>query len=700
MAITLTERPFRLGFSKNESRYIFTVTNPASAGCAVQVRLFYHTITSASAPPVLITDIKLTPTPDGNVAFYAQTYFESILKLQMPAAGSTTALAATNQHCYFWIEYRQVTDLAPNNAWIITERDRKRIMMLGGIEVQKYERNNFFENYLIPDKWWLTWLPTNRFVGLDQEHYLSWFKTITDAEDFVMKVKVVYTDATEDNTVELALPAGNNFVYHLPTGVAQLGLAALNPDKTIHYYEVHIENVADGVQANPYRFYIDYDYYYKKFDWVYLNSLGGLDAVRVKGRYTRDIEREVSSASTLNLINQINDPVKNSDTIDTGILLTKKWKGDVGFMNSPDEQDGVADLLPSTEVFEKIDGRWLRIKLLTKTQPMGGSEDKKWSFPVEFMYGWVNDIYTPDKKNFGAGSNTGEVYDATVSACANPTGLAVVFNAEITGMAEMKFSWTHPGNIEAIIEVKEDGTDTWVPYSGDLTGLNEAYALFVADGRTMNWRLKVKCPNDDESAYVNGPDFTLIISGSACAVPFNLAVNKGTPSGGLIPTTFSWNHASAADFKLEYRAVGAPSWTLIDVIGATSHIVNLADDFTEYEWRVSAVCGAGSISPAVNGINFISSSSVTCEAPTGLLAEVMSSTGTHKTIRFSWSHGASLDYLLQWESLGGYTGTETPAVDYVDIEFPISYTIIYWQVAAQCSVGDYSSFSNGAPIYL
>lgn len=700
MAITLTERPFRLGFSKNESRYQFTVTNPASAGCAVQVRLFYHTITSISAPPILIADLKLYPTPDGDVTFYAQTYFESILKLHMPAAGSTTVLKAADQHCYFWVEYRQVTDLSPNNAWIITERDRKRIMLLGGIEVQKYERNNFFENYLIPDKWWLTWLPTNRFVGLDQEHYLSWFKTITDAEDFVMKVKVVYTDTTEDTTTELALPAGNNYVYHLPTGVAQLGLAALNPDKKIHYYEVHIENIVDGVQANPYRFYIDYDYSYQKFDWVYLNSLGGLDAVRVKGRYTRDIDREVSSASTLNLIDQINDPVKKSDTIDTGILLTKKWKGDVGFMNSPNEQDGVADLLPSTEVFEKIDGRWLRIKLLTKTQPMGGSEDKKWSFPVEFMYGWVNEIYTPDKKHFGAGSNAGEVYDATVSACPNPTGLAVTFESEITGMAEMKFSWTHPGNIEAIVEVKEDGTDTWVPYTGDLTGLNEAYALFVADGRDMNWRLKVKCPNDDYSAYVNGPDFTLITSGSACALPFDLSVDKGTPSGGLIPTTFSWDHVSAADFKLEYRAVGAPSWTLVDVIGATSHIVNLADDFTEYEWRVSAVCGVGSISPVVNGSNFISSSAVTCEAPSDLLREVVDTVGLTKTVLFSWTHGAAFNYLLSWTARTGETGTVSPTDDFVEIEFPIAYERIFWEVAAQCTAGNYSSSTTGFPINL
>lgn len=701
MAITLIERPYRLGFSRNESRYIFTVTNPASAGCAVQVRLFCHTITSAAAPPELITDIKLVPNPDGQVTFYAQTYFESILKLQMPSPGDNAIVPAVNQQRYYWIEYRQVTDLAPNNAWIITERDRKRVMLLGGIEVQKYERNNFFDNYLIPQKWWLTWLPSSdeegyRFVGIAQEHYLTWLRTYTEAFVPKLYVEVFYTDGTTDDTAIDIDDPDKSLIFHLPAGVAQLDLLSLQPTKTIHYYELRVQDDTEGVLADPYRFYVDYDHYYKKFDWVYLNSISGLDAVCVHGRYTRDIDREVSSASKLNLITNINDEIKNSDTIDTGILLTKKWKGDVGWMNSAYEQDAVADLLATTELFENVDDRWLRIRLLSKTQPMGGSEDKKWSFPAEFVYAWVNSSYTPDKKLFGAGSNTGEVYDATVSACPNPTGLAAVFNADIAGQDEIKFSWTHPGNIEAIIEVKEDGTDTWVAYTGDLTGINEAYALFVADGRTMNWRLKVKCPNDDSSAYVNGPNFVLTDNASACALPTALTWTMGTPSAGLIPFTFEWAHAvPAPNFTLQYREVGTSVWTDVAVAAAVTTTIDFADDGKTYEWRVKALCDVGSESPYVNGSNFVASSAITCTAPYSLYMEVVDSTDDDVLFIFAWVHPGAINYLLQIRRGDGPWVDYTTLTTWREVTIDKNMDLYHWRVAAECTAGNFSSFTYG-----
>jgi hypothetical protein len=697
MAITLTERPYRFGFSKNEARYVFTVTNPASLGCAVELKLFCHTIESVSAPPELITELKLYPSPDGTVIFYANDYFESILQLNMPAAGALSPLNAVDQQKYYWVEFRQITNLAPNNPWVITERTRKRVMLLGGIEVQKYERNNFFENLLIPDKKWLTWLPTNRFVGVTQEHYLSWLKAETDADDFKMKVKVVYTDATEDAS-ELDLPSGNNFLYHMPTGVNQLGLNALNPAKTIHYYEVWIENIADGIQANPYRFYIDFDHVYKKFDWVYLNSLGGLDAVRIKGPAVRDIEREVSSASQLNVMTEINDAIKSGDTIDTGILLNKKWKGDIGYLNSPGDQDGIADVLASLEVFENMNDRWLRVRLLNKTQPMGGSDDTKWNFPLEWVYAYTNDKYTPDDQLLGDGDNENEVYDGIVSACPSPTGLAAAETGVDMGLSSVQFTWTHPGSVLITIQTKEDGAVTWEDTFVDVSSAAELIAQFVADGRTMNWRLKLKCPNEDESVYVNGPDFVLTNDASYCALPGALLVELGAPTGGNIPVTFSWTHiVPAPNFKLQYKKLTDVSWTDVNVAALTTTI-DFPDDGSEYQWRVSALCAVDSISTPVNGYNFVASSSSTCTVPYNLDKLLLSATEDTVTYLFTWDHPGALSYLIQIKYGSGGAWTDyTSLTDSKEITVDIGL-IVYWRVAAQC-VGDYSAFANGTAFY-
>jgi len=698
MAITLLERPYRFGFTRNEARYVFSITNPLSTGCVVEIKLFCHTISSISAPPELIVELKLYPSPDGTVVFYANDYFESILKLQMPAAGASAIVPAYDQQRFYWIEFRQITDLAPTNPWVITERTRKRIMLLGGIEVQKFERNNFFINYISPLKKWMTWLPSGRFVHVTQDHYLTWLKYGDEEINPNLVAQVFYTDGTNDELTADIENHTKSYLFHMPAGVQQLGLDLLSPAKKIHYYELRVEDPVQGVLTNPYRFYINYDYSYSYFDWVYLNSISGLDSFRIRGNSLRDIDREVSSASQLNVMKNINDQVKDGDTIDTGILLTKKWKADIGYLNTPEDQNGIADVLASLQVFEDMNGRWLRVRLTNKTQPLAGSDDTKWNFPLEWVYGYVNDKYTPDTEDIGDGDNDNEVYDGIVSACPNPTGLTVEHLSEITGMDETKFSWTHPGNIEAIVEVKEDGTDTWVAYTGDLTGINEAVALFVADGRTMNWRLKVKCPNDDESAYVNGPNFVLITSGSSCAIPTALTWTKGTPSGGSIPFTFDWAHAvPAPNFTLQYRAVGAPTWTDVAVAGITT-IINFADDGTEYEWRVKALCGVGSESPYVNGSNFVASSAISCSAPYNLTRDVVSSTVDDITYEFGWDHPGAISYLLQIKYGTDGPWTEyNPATNSQEVTLDIMPGLYYWRVAAECTAGDFSSFTDGAP---
>lgn len=706
MAIELKERPYKFCFSKNEAKYEFAVTNPNAAGNAVEIRLYCHTIKTEAAPPELIAELKLYPTPDGTVRFYANTYFESILQMDVPVPGATDPLPAYNQQRYFWIEYRQVTDLAPNNAWVITERTRKRVMLLGGIEVQKFERDNYFTNYLIANKWWLTWLPSNmidgfRFVFPAQEHYITWLRTGEAGAATKLWAKVTYTDGTDLTKSFPIADTEKSFVFHLPAGVQQLALEPLLIDKSVHYYELWVADDVLGILADNYRFYVDRDYYYKTFEWIYGNSVGGLDAVAVKGVSQMEIEREASTVSTLNLAEKLNEFIKKGDSIDTGIILTKKWKSDAGFTNTAGDQEGLADILAATDIFEKIDSRWIRVRLTNKNVLMGASDATKWNMPLEWVYAWVNNTYTPDSKLFGAGSNAGEAYDGLISACPLPTGLSTNEEAVGMGISIMKFMWDHPGNVLATIQVKEDGAADWAEtITSDFT-FPYMFGFFVPDGRTMNWRLKLKCPNDDESGWVNGPDFTLTNDASACALPTGLTWTKGAPVAGMIPFTFEWAHAvPAPDFKLEYKAIGAATWTEVAVAALTTTI-SFADDGTEYQWRVSAICGVGSTSPAVNGINFVSSSAVTCSNPYNLTASVYSTTALTTTVRFTWDHPGAVNFMLEWDNGAlGESGSEIPLTNTIDIEFPTSHYRIYWRVAAQCTLGDYSALIDGTPIYL
>jgi len=67
MAYQLIERPHKFSFSKNPVRYVFNITNPAAAGCALEIELYSVAIGSLTLPGTLITRQTLTPNPYGSV---------------------------------------------------------------------------------------------------------------------------------------------------------------------------------------------------------------------------------------------------------------------------------------------------------------------------------------------------------------------------------------------------------------------------------------------------------------------------------------------------------------------------------------------------------------------------------------------------------------------------------------------------------
>lgn len=695
MAIQLIERPYKFSFSKNEARYVFYITNPLSEDCAVDIKLFYHGVENVNAPAIFLKQVRLYPNTNGEVIFYANEYLQSIPEENFHIPGDGIIKSALTQQRYFFIEFKQVTKVNPNNAWVLAERTKKRVLLMGGIETQKFERNNFFLNYYTPGKKWLTWLQSGRFVGKDQELYLSWLNTTAYTDNFKLFAKVFFTDGTDDEMEVAFTNLHKGFLFHFKAGAEQLDLQTLGVGKTIHYYELRIQRVAE-VLANPFRFYVDYNHQYHWFDWLFLNSTGGIDGLRIKGNYERDTEREISSAGNVKSMISINEPFKKGEFIHTGITLTKKWKGDVGYLPTPDEQESLLDLLSSIIVYERVDGKLLQVLILNKNQITAGSLDKRWSFPLEWRYAFSNDVFTPEKTLLGAGDND-EAYDEIVTACGAPTGLTATVVGTENGISAVAFNWTHVGNVGSTIETKTNGTSIWT----DVFVLDFSFPsnllVFVADGRLMNWRLKLKCANEDESIYVNGPNFQLPTDANACAIPTGLTLTKGVPASGMIPFTFAWAHALPADnYTLEYKAVAAMVWTSVNVNALTT-IISFADDGTEYMWRVKALCGAGSESIFVDGYNFVSDSSVTCSLPIDLVVIKLTTLPDSIIFRLEWDHPDANSFDVEYMNLSqNYGDFQTTSDKFLEIEVPKTLGIFNWTVSAECfPPGNYSSPVNG-----
>src|SRR5690242_14157971 len=106
--MSLIERPYNYVYSKNEIRYVFSLSDLDRAGLLLQVRIKYAKMDDATFAE-LYTFEGLKPNEDGSVYIYIQAYINSVLKYVMPGI-SASATDASDQACRFYIEYREITD--------------------------------------------------------------------------------------------------------------------------------------------------------------------------------------------------------------------------------------------------------------------------------------------------------------------------------------------------------------------------------------------------------------------------------------------------------------------------------------------------------------------------------------------------------------------------------------------------------------
>lgn len=396
--VIITERPYKFSFSENEIRYIFNVTNPATQGCAVEVELYYHEVILGGAF-TLLTTVTLYPNSDGSVYCHLKDYLKSLLTPTMPNAATGGVQAATDQAKEFYIRYREISAADTQPDWS-TDIENKRYVLLGGVEQRVFKRNNFFVNYHAANKCWLTWVPTNRMVFGTQFNFLTYLHTDNTVMGFDVVYTAVYTDGTS-STATSNISSNSHIVYHIGCSAAPFIISG----KTLHYFEVKVTDPGSStIRANAYRFYIDYNHYYQYNDFHFINSLGGIDSVRARGDFAWEVagnKEDVQRVIYRDSLFSINPTAQYGHT---NIIKSDVYKGDVGFMFSAKQQEVLVELLISKGIYEWVDGRWIRVLNLKKTQELRNTSDKKWSFAIEWSYGYDDAVFTPKYITLGAGT--------------------------------------------------------------------------------------------------------------------------------------------------------------------------------------------------------------------------------------------------------------------------------------------------------
>jgi len=401
MAHDINERPHEFCYSKNEIRYIYTVDDLSRAGLYFQVKLVI------GADEIILPPLK--PNSDGKVYVWLQQYIDSYLTYNIPFANAITY--ATSQSINFYVAVREVHDADLNPDYDVTENAHVRIALKGGIEKNRYGRNNFF-NYHTDNLNWLTWQPSNRMIGLNEPVILSALVKLGNTNNMHLRATWVATNgATGD--IDISLSDTSCYIVHCKVDTTTLGIIAALGVRKLHYYDVWIERSVlvpgSGIDTSPitahYRYYINYNKYYSSYDFIYTNSLSGVDVARAVGETTSTVKRVAQQSEGGFGNDEWQTLIKGADRTYSSITLNRNYKGDFGYRQSFEEIDCLNDLLASKCIYQILDSRMVPILALQETQALGKSTDKLYSFPIEWQYAEDNEVYTPQHIALGLGND-------------------------------------------------------------------------------------------------------------------------------------------------------------------------------------------------------------------------------------------------------------------------------------------------------
>ncbi len=163
-----------------------------------------------------------------------------------------------------------------------------------------------------------------------------------------------------------------------------------------------------------------------------------------------------------------------------------------------------------------------------------------------------------------------------------------------------------------------------------------------------------------------------------CSTPITLSTSTITSTSAIL----NWGAvASATSYNIQYRIVGASTWTSTTSATNSKSITGLTAT-ANYEWQVQTVCASGSTA-------FTSSSTFTTLSACAVATSLTSTSVTSTSAILNWGAVASAtSYNIQYRIVGAATWTSTTSATNSKSITGLSATSNYeWQVQTVCASG-------------
>jgi hypothetical protein len=171
---------------------------------------------------------------------------------------------------------------------------------------------------------------------------------------------------------------------------------------------------------------------------------------------------------------------------------------------------------------------------------------------------------------------------AATQECRVPSGL----DATDIEQTSATLNWGTVSTAQSYdIRYKETSDSSWI----STTSSTNSTAISGLTAETeYEFQVRAVC-SDGTSDYSSSANFTTSAATQECGVPSRLDATNITEDSA----TLTWSEVSSAtDYRIQYREVGAGTWTTITSSSPSAGISGLAAG-TQYEFQVQSICSSG-----------------------------------------------------------------------------------------------------------
>lgn len=144
----------------------------------------------------------------------------------------------------------------------------------------------------------------------------------------------------------------------------------------------------------PQRFYLETRNFYDTKDILFINSLGGVETIRLRGEIDANAEYTRISADKISTPEYFTNGILDAETENVFSSEQETFTGDTGFM--PKENlDRLRDLFNNKMVFEIKNNRLVPVTVSMKSAQWYTNKQSLYSISLQWQYAFTNEYYSP-----------------------------------------------------------------------------------------------------------------------------------------------------------------------------------------------------------------------------------------------------------------------------------------------------------------